>query len=614
MSLHAQLLASTTPEAPVVVVRAYDVYRIESDGRFTDTVDVVKQVKTEKGIKGSAQKQIVYSDSLQAIDVLEAYTETPDGKKIPVAKEKILTQESTVSASAPMFSDYKIRVIVFPQVEVGSKLHYRYVRTQKTPLFPGQFSTIEQYSPHQQIDDAKLTVIAPKSLALHVQTVAMQGGATDCTAADEGKQCYVWTMKNPVMQPSEPMSVSGLDYSPRVAISTFKDYAAVAAAYEARATDKSRVTPKIQELADSLTKGIDDKSKQAEALYNWVSKNIRYVAVYLGSGGVVPHAADTVLANRYGDCKDHVALLQALLAAKGIESSGALVNLGAGYWLPDVATAPGVFNHIITYIPSLNRYVDSTAQFARFGDLPANELGKAVVVTKSLPGVKQPDTLPLQGATPTATHVVVTMLASADGSVTGKTTIRDTGIGELADRAIMANLPVGQDEAITNRILAGLGENGSGSFDKGDPHDLDKPYTYSATFKLADYISLPGPGAFVMPTGLHGFLGIDGLVAITGKQERTYAMAGFADFIKHEDYTLELPTGIKVTSVPKNVDLKTPMGEYESVYTLKGQTLHVVRDLKTTLHSATLSPAQYPQFRAFAQDIGKDLRAQVLYQ
>jgi transglutaminase-like putative cysteine protease len=611
---NAQVLANAAEDTPVVVLHDSDAYRIESDGRFTDTVDVVKLVKTAKGIKEAAQKQISYIDSLQSLDVLEAYTETPDGKRIPVAKDKILTQESPVSANAPMFSDYKIKAIVFPQVEVGSKLHYRYVRTQKTPLFPGQFSTIEDYSLDQQIDDAKLTVIAPKEMRLHVQAVAMQGGVVPCAAPDKDKQCYAWTMSNPVMQPPEPMSVSALDYSPRVAISTFENYAAVAKAYETRAADKSKVTHDIQALADKLTKGIDDKNRQAEVLYNWVSKNIRYVAVYLGAGGVVPHTAETVLANRYGDCKDHVALLQALLAAKGIDSSGALVNLGSSYWLPEVATAPGVFNHIITYIPGLRRYVDSTLQFARFGDLAANELGKAVVITQSLPATKVLAELPLQGATPTATHVVVKMQTAPDGSVSGTTEITDSGVAELVDRMIIASLPVGQDEAISNRMLAGIGENGSGSFDKGDPHDLDKPYVYGATFKLPNYISLPGPGAFVVPSGLHGFLGIDGLVSITAKAKRQFAMAGFADYTKHEDYTLQLPKGLKVTSVPKNAVLKTAVGEYESTYTLQGQSLHVVRDMKTMLHSATCSPAQYAQVREFAQAIGKDLRAQVLYQ
>jgi hypothetical protein len=50
------------------------------------------------------------------------------------------------------------------------------------------------------------------------------------------------------------------------------------------------------------------------------------VAIFLGNGGYEPHDAATVLENRYGDCKDHVALLEALLKAKGIASVPVLVG------------------------------------------------------------------------------------------------------------------------------------------------------------------------------------------------------------------------------------------------------------------------------------------------
>jgi transglutaminase-like putative cysteine protease len=55
------------------------------------------------------------------------------------------------------------------------------------------------------------------------------------------------------------------------------------------------------------------------------------VAVWLGNGGYVPHDAATILENGYGDCKDHVALLGALLKAKGIASEPVLINSGNRY-------------------------------------------------------------------------------------------------------------------------------------------------------------------------------------------------------------------------------------------------------------------------------------------
>jgi transglutaminase-like putative cysteine protease len=602
------------PESPIVLLHEHDAYHIEADGRFTDEVEVVKQVKTAEGVQESGQSQLVYSDSMQSIKVLEAYTETPDGKKIPVDKNKILTQESVVSAQAPMFSDLKIKVIVFPQVEVGSILHYRYLRTQRTPLFPGQFSEIERTDLSVPTDDRTVSVVAPIGLKLYTQAIDMSGGATTCQKAAKDKQCFVWKTKNLVAHPVEPLSVNELDYSPRVAISTFRNYAQAAAAYFARAGEKAKVTPKVQKLADSLTKGVDDKNKQAEILYNWVDKNIRYVAVYFGAGTVVPHSADTIIENRFGDCKDHVVLLGALLAAKGIYSTGALVNYGNTYWLPDVATIPGVFNHIITYIPSLHRYVDSTMQFARFGELPIGELGKTVLDVNPITGKKPLDTIALPAASITHSTVLISMKTQGDGTVEGSAIVRETGAMEIIGRVTMANLSEGQEAPFASHLLAISGQIGSGGFEKGDPRDLSKPYEYRTTFSLPNLIRLPGPGAFTFPTGFHSMSSIGGMPQVVIQKERNFALSGCADNSKYEDYTLELPMHLKITRMPTNVDVKTVIGSYKSTYELKDRTLHVVREFTMSPGTATCSLDQYKKLRALIQYVSKDLRAQVIYQ
>jgi transglutaminase-like putative cysteine protease len=76
-----------------------------------------------------------------------------------------------------------------------------------------------------------------------------------------------------------------------------------------------------------------------------MKKNIRYVAVYLSLGRVVPNEAASVLHNKFGDCKDKATLMSALLAAKGIASEQALINLGNAYMLPEpptmVSATPG---------------------------------------------------------------------------------------------------------------------------------------------------------------------------------------------------------------------------------------------------------------------------------
>src|SRR5690606_21003711 len=103
-----------------------------------------------------------------------------------------------------------------------------------------------------------------------------------------------------------------------------------------------------------------------------------YVAVYLGNGGLEPNAADSILGNLYGDCKDHTVILGALLAAKGIASTPVLIGAGGGPTLPQIAVL-GRFNHAINYIPEFDLYLDSTSPYARFGQVPASDLGAPVV-------------------------------------------------------------------------------------------------------------------------------------------------------------------------------------------------------------------------------------------
>ena len=129
----------------------------------------------------------------------------------------------------------------------------------------------------------------------------------------------------------------------------------MAKAYQLKAGAAAQVTPGIRALADNITAGISDRREQAEALYRWVAQNIRYVAVYLGNGGLEPNSAQSILDNHYGDCKDHVVIPEALLAAKGIASSPVLIGMDEGPILPKVPLLSR-FNHAITYVPEFKLY------------------------------------------------------------------------------------------------------------------------------------------------------------------------------------------------------------------------------------------------------------------
>src|SRR5262249_2977959 len=191
------------------------------------------------------------------------------------------------------------------------------------------------------------------------------------------------------------------------------------------ALPKAVVTPEIASLADEITKGIGDRRQQAQAIDAWMKKNIRYVAVYLSLGRVVPNDASNVLRNKFGDCKDKATLMAALLAAKGISSEAGLINLGAAYTLPEPPTMVAL-NHVILYLPEFDLYDDPTATVAAFGVLAPDTYDKPVVrVTASVATLARTPAMRPEDHTGHARTIVK---VAADGTVTGETEESNTGV------------------------------------------------------------------------------------------------------------------------------------------------------------------------------------------
>src|SRR5262249_46992770 len=196
------------------------------------------------------------------------------------------------------------------------------------------------------------------------------------------------------------------------------------ASYWSSMKDPEDVAPEIAALADEITKGIDDKRAQAVAIDGWVKKNIRYVLVFLGSGGITPNPAASVLKNKFGDCKDHVALMGALLRAKGIASEQVLINLGNIYRAPKLPVP--LFNHVMLYLPEFGVYTDPTASHAAFGILPESSYDKPVLHISSA-GSRPARTPPMRPEDHVTTARTKASVA-ADGTIKGTTRQTPTGV------------------------------------------------------------------------------------------------------------------------------------------------------------------------------------------
>jgi transglutaminase-like putative cysteine protease len=607
-------------ESLSVVEREIITETIQADGTIVEIDELTTLVKSQLIVDAESQADLPYNSTFSNLEILEAYTITPQGEKIPVAPNAIRTVEDDNSSGAAMFSDQKHKIIIFPKVTPGSRTYYKAKLTTFKPLLPGFFYTRLTLSPNVEVKHYEYHLSYPESIPLYFDIKGVKQ-TSDETKAGMRHVSYFYQNLKPIIK--EPYQIANSDFSPYIYISSMPNQAAFARAYEERVVSKSLVTPEVQKLADEITKGIDKgidkggekssnpsrdiKKEQARAIYNWVTRNIRYVAIYLGDGGIIPHDASSIIRNRYGDCKDHNALLIALLSAKGIQATSALVNSGSAFVVPKIPVI-GPFNHMITYIPAWDLYLDSTSEMAPFGVLPSMVIDKPTLLTKlekvgRTPKAKKEDHQMVTG---------ITMTIEKDGQIKGKAHTKYFGVADISARYKYEGVETSYADKFVKNQLAKFRQTGEGKISTSYVYDLDKPFTSDTEFTLDAIANVPGPGAISVPVGLApGELAI---IANDRPPEKFTKPYTCSTRMVGEAYQIQFPSNAKVTRIPPDVTYERAGIKYESTYTERNNSLLVTRKLAIQRAGAVCQPAELQNWRDFYQVFIKDMRGQIFYE
>lgn len=559
-------------ERPSMTLKADIGYVVQLDGTYLQTYRSEFHPASDADARREAQQAVFYSPSLESVIITEAYTEKPDGRRLAVTPAGIHDQLPWGTQDLANFSDQRQKVLVFPDVAGGDVLVYAWRRVVRAPVFTGQFMASAYLPRSNPWTDMTLTVQAPAALKLHTEAHDM----TESVEAEGVTVVYHWHASNQSPPMGDAAVIGPYDRLPRVFVSSFPGYQSFAEAYGALANPKAAVTPPIQALADRLTSGIADRREQARALYDWVSLNIRYIAVYLVMGALEPHPAAAVLADGYGDCKDHVVLFNALLAARGIKADLVMVNLGAHYTLSGPPTFAQL-NHAITYLPEFDLYADTSAGAAPFGALPFEEYGKPVVhaVNNGIALRHIPPLAPDQATVEVRTEAVM----NDEGVMSGTTLTVAHGPFAIGLRRTSAwARAVGISGAASAQLRA-LGTDGSGSFALPPADDLAVSYATAGSFRLDAQPGIIEGDSFMPPIGLRMLMRPGDLLLGPARKlayiEPTPCFAGH----QTEDISLQLPAGRHLTRMPKNLSFENDLLAYRSSWEMTGQVLAMHRDL-----------------------------------
>ncbi|MBB6254619.1 DUF3857 domain-containing transglutaminase family protein [Nitrospirillum iridis] len=545
---------------------------VERDGTYTKTGHLELLAKTTAAAHAIGQINEFYSEGLEDLDIIDAYTLKADGRKLPVDVSAILTQAPQGATNVPMFSDQRMKTIIFPDVAAGDTVAYTARHHIKVPHLKGQFTDSVTVSPTQLIRDERSTISLPRDMPLTIETHGIP--ITEEKAGD--RILYRWRYANLDPLTEDIAALSANDRVPRFFVSTFKDYDSLARSYAAEIAPAETVTPKVQAMADEITAGVTDKRQQAERLYAWVSQHIRYVALAFGRGGIIPHAAETILTNGYGDCKDHAVIFGALLKAKGIASELVLINANNGYSLPSAPTF-AQFNHMISWLPDFNLYADTTARVAPFGILPFEEYGKPVLHAVSTGNaVRQVPVLPAGFSA----KAVGTAKMDAKGAITGTMVSAGDGPFGFSLRVLAAAMQTQGMEQWASALLGAWGMSGTGNFaPDGSPMDLAPSYRITATYAADPKPEILTGAGFVMPSALRMSTPPGDVLSGSFDMPRLKDTEPTPCYTGHTEETLslELPAGYTLAKLPADVTIAEDHLQYVSRWSQKGQVVTVYR-------------------------------------
>jgi len=279
--------------------------------------------------------------------------------------------------------------VTVPGLAVGDSVEYDAVITTFEPLLPGQFWHTWTFVSNAISLDEQVDLDVPRDRALKIKAAP---GIESSTHDEGNRRIYHWAtstqmyfdqaglMKN--FKFDVKTMLEGVKPPPArtIMFSTFQSWEEIGTWYSNLERERRAPTAEVRAQADEIVRGQTSDVEKVRALYEWVSRNIRYVSLSFGVGRYQPHAAAEVLENRYGDCKDKTTLLEALLEAEGFHGLPVLINSRADID-PDIPT-PLQFDHAITFI-SLNGqdyWLDPTIGVGPFGYLLPQLRGERALV------------------------------------------------------------------------------------------------------------------------------------------------------------------------------------------------------------------------------------------
>jgi tetratricopeptide (TPR) repeat protein len=565
---------------------------------------VVYQPLTEAAAAESREYEFSYENDSQAVEVRAARVYRASGRIDEAIESGAGSMEDDPAIS--MYTSARSYYVRFPRLEPGDvvEVQFRVEDVAQRNEFADYFGEVAYMQSSEPVALSEYVLMTPKARTFYFNEPRVPN--LERSVEERGDQrIYTFEARNVPAPEQETLQPPWSEVLGHVNVSTYKSWDDLGKWYWGLVRDQFVADDEVRRRAEALTNGLKDDRAKVRAIYDYVVEKTRYVALEFGIHGFKPYRCAQIFARGFGDCKDKATLIVTMLGALGIKATPVVVrtaNKG------DIETTPASlapFDHMIAYVPSLDMYLDGTAEYTGSLELPAMDRGAlAMQVNGGSPKIVR---LPDPPATASVSSHKVDATLAADGGAQVEWHEAVSGV-EASEWRVRLHAEATRKQRVQQMIANMLPGSEVTAVDAGDLEDVEQGVALRVRGKVPRFARTEGD-ALSVPIGRREHMVRD----FAPLAARKLDVRMYAQWTQEDDWTLRLPAGAKVRSVPVSSNGSSPFGSYAVEVTSEpspSPTLHV----KTTvaLTKTRVAAGEYPAFRAWCEEVDRALGQRAL--
>lgn len=310
-------------------------------------VHYARKLTNASGVQRGSQLTFSWDPAYQTL-TLHSVAVVREGRRIDALRRdqvKVIQREQEMDWH--LFDGSLTAVLVLDDVRAGDVVEYAFTRGGYNPIFGGRYLDRLGVGASVPLSNVRFRLLWPRER--HLFTKAHGDVPERQVTEKDGIVEYVWEAKRAPAVLAQSDLPSWFDAYPWVQLSEFDTWNDVARwAAPLYALDSPGA--EVRAIAQRIDAAEASAGARTAAALRFVQDEVRYLGMEMGTGSYRPNPPATVLARRFGDCKDKALLLVAILRELDVPAWPALVNTEARQRLDAWHPSPAAFNHVIVRV------------------------------------------------------------------------------------------------------------------------------------------------------------------------------------------------------------------------------------------------------------------------